>query len=398
VNHRQIAPVLLMAASLLLAGCGGGAAPPSSAAAPASTAPAGKPAASAAASPAAGSVAASAKQAEAGSASAKPAGSGNASTKPAGSGSSAASAAAGGSLTKITASWSALIPAVLPVWVALEGGYYKQNGLDVDLQYIESSKGIPAMVSGQVQVSDVGGSETMAAVAGGADLITIGGNAPVWPFILQVPASIKTAEDLKGKKVGVSNFGSSSDIATRVALRHLKLEPDKDVAVIAVGSASNRIAALQSGAIQAGVSYPPESLRLEADGFHTLEDLAAEKLPGNTASTVVPRAFLNSNRAIVQKYEDSIVMAIARLKKDKAFTVNVLKKYFKSDDTHAMEVAYDYFAKSVIPSLPYPTPEQYADAKEVLGVKNDAVKNFDVTKMLERSFVDSAAQRGLDKG
>jgi len=286
---------------------------------------------------------------------------------------------------------------VLPVWVALEAGIFKQNGLDVDLQYIESSKGIPALVSGQVQVADVGGSETMSAVAGGADLVTIGGNAPVWPFILQVPASIKTVDDLRGKKVGVSNFGSSSDIATRVALKHVKLDPDKDVSILAVGSASNRLAAMQSGAIQAGMSYPPESLRLEAQGFHTLVDLAAEKLPGNTASTVVPRAFLNSSKPVVQKWEDSLVMAIARMKKDKALTVNILKKYFKSDDTHAMDVSYDYFVNEVIPSLPYPTSAQYADAQAVLGAKNDAVKNFDVNKMLDRSFVESAAQRGLDK-
>ncbi len=372
--HGRFAPGILVSCGLLLAACGSSSAP-----APASTAPA-----SAAASAAAASAAASAKPATSGSASAKPAASGV-----------AAPAASG--LTKITASWSALIPAVLPVWVALEAGIFKQNGLDVDLQYIESSKGIPALVSGQVQVADVGGSETMSAVAGGADLVTIGGNAPVWPFILQVPAGIKTVDDLRGKKVGVSNFGSSSDIATRVALKHVKLDPDKDVSILAVGSASNRLAAMQSGAIQAGMSYPPESLRLEAQGFHTLVDLAAEKLPGNTASTVVPRAFLNSSKPVVQKWEDSLVMAIARMKKDKALTVNILKKYFKSDDTHAMDVSYDYFVNEVIPSLPYPTSAQYADAQAVLGAKNDAVKNFDVNKMLDRSFVESAAQRGLDK-
>jgi len=56
----------------------------------------------------------------------------------------------------------------------------------------------------------------------------------VWPFILQVPASIKTTDDLKGKKVGVSQFGSASDIATRVALRQLGLQPDQDVTIIQV--------------------------------------------------------------------------------------------------------------------------------------------------------------------
>ena len=360
-----------MSVGLLLASCGGSAAPTPSSAAPAAGA---KPAASAQTAAASGA----------------------ASAKPAGSAAAGASAAAA-EATKLTVSWSALIPAVLPVWMADEAGIWKANGLNVDLQYIESSKGIPALVSGQVQIADIGGPETLAAVAGGADLVTIGGNSPVWPFILQVPASIKTIDDIKGKKIGVSNFGSASDIATRVALKHANLDPDKDVVILAVGSASNRIAAMEGGAIQGGLSYPPESLRLEKEGFHTLIDLAKEKLPGNTASTVVPRNYLNANKAVVQKYEDSMVQSIARIKKDKAMSVQVLKKYFKSDDTAAMEAAYEFFATQVFPTLPYPTPEQYTDAKASLGAKNDAVKNFDVNKMLDRSFVDSAAQRGLDK-
>jgi NitT/TauT family transport system substrate-binding protein len=395
--HRRLVPGILVSCGLLLAACGGGAAPASTA--PASS-PAAAPASAPASKPAAASVpasaAASAKPAASAGASAKPAASGAASAKPAASGAASAAASAGAG-TKLTVSWSALIPAVLPVWVADEAGIWKQNGLNVDLQYIESSKGIPAMVSGQVQIADIGGPETLAAVAAGADLVTIGGDSPVWPFILQVPASIKTINDIKGKKIGVSNFGSASDIATRVALKHANLDPDKDVSILAVGSASNRIAAMEGGAIQGGLSYPPESLRLEKEGFHTLIDLAAEKLPGNTASTVVPRNFLTANKAVVQKYEDSMVQSIARIKKDKPFTVTVLKKYFKSDDTAAMEAAYDYFANQVFPALPYPTVEQYTDAKAALGVKNDAVKNFDVASMLDRSFVDSAAQRGLDK-
>ena len=353
--HGRSIPAALLSLGLLLAACGGSSAPTSaSSAAPVARTP---PSSAAAA------------------------------TKP------PASEAA----TQLTVSWSALQPAVLPVWLADEAGIWKKNGLDVTLQYIESSKGIPALVSGQVQIADIGGPETLAAVAGGADLVTIAGDSPVWPFVLQVPASIKTLNDLYGKKIGVSNFGSASDIATRVALKHAKLDPDKDVNILAVGSASNRIAAMEGGAIQGGLSYPPESLRLEKEGFHTLIDLAAEKLPGNTASTVVPRTFLNANKAVVQKYEDSMVEAIARIKKDKATSVEVLKKYFKSDDTAAMEAAYEYFAQQVFPSLPYPTVEQYADAKAATGAKNEAVRNYDVSKMLDRSFVDSAAQRGLDK-
>jgi NitT/TauT family transport system substrate-binding protein len=308
------------------------------------------------------------------------------------SGQTAASRAA-----KLTVSYSAIIANNLPEWMADAAGYFKQNGLNVELTYIESSKGIPALLSGETQVSNLGGSEAMAAVVGGADLLTVTNNAPVYSFILQVPATITKPEDLKGKKLGVSQFGSASDIALRVALKKINIDPDKDVSVLAVGSASTRLAAMESGAIQGGMSFPPESLFLEAKGFHTLVDLAALKAPSNIGTANFNRSYLSANRPTVQKYVDSVVQGIARARKDKALTIEVLKKYHKSDDTAAMDKTYDFFVNEVIPQYPLPKPEQWADSVAVLGEKNDKIKTFDVSKMLDDSFVKSAQERGVDK-
>ncbi|HVA25514.1 MAG TPA: ABC transporter substrate-binding protein [Chloroflexota bacterium] len=276
-------------------------------------------------------------------------------------------------------------------------GIFKKNGLDVKITYIASSQGIPALISGETQIANVGGSETLSAVAGGADLVTVTNDSPVYPFIVQVAPQIKSIADLKGKKLGVSNFGSASDIALRVGLQRKGLNPDKDVSIISVGSASNRLAAMQSGAIVGGVSFPPASLKLEAQGFHTLIDLSALNAPAAIGTGVLSRSYFKAHHDVAQKYVDSVVEAIARAKKDEPFTVNVLEKYFKSNDTKAMQATYDYFVNHVIPALPYPKPEQYADSKAVLGKKNAKVAAFDVAKMLDDSLVQSAADRGLNK-
>jgi len=281
--------------------------------------------------------------------------------------------------------------------VADAAGIFKKNGLNVKVTYIASSEGIPALISGETQIANVGGSETLSAVAGGADLVTVTNDSPVYPFVLQVAPGIKSVADLKGKKVGVSNFGSVSDIALRVALEKKGLNPDTDVSIIAVGSASNRLAAMESGAIVGGVAFPPGSLKLESQGFHTLVDLSALKAPAAIGTGVLNRSYFNANHAVAQKYVDSVVEAIARARKDEPFVVNVLEKYFKSSDTKAMQSTYDYFVKNVIPALPYPKPEQYADSKAILGKKNAKVAAFDVAKMLDDSLVKSAADRGLDK-
>jgi hypothetical protein len=117
----------------------------------------------------------------------------------------------------------------------------------------------------------------------------------------------------------------------------------------------------------------------------------------NIGTTNFMRPYLNANRPTVQKYVDSVVQAIARARKDKAFTEDVLRKYHKIDDQKALDATYDFFIGSVIPSLPAPKPEQWADSVTILGEKNAKVKTFDVSKMLDDSFVKSAGERGLDK-
>lgn len=294
-------------------------------------------------------------------------------------------------------SYSNIIGDELPLWATKEGGFFEKNGLDVNLVNIASAQGVPAVNAGQVTFAQVGGSETLAAVANGADLVVIGQLAGVYPFVLEVAADIKTVNDLKGKKVGVSSPGSSSDIATRVALKKMGLDPDKDVFIQPVGSAANRTAALLSGAIQAGVSQPPDSLVLEAKGFHVLYDLASQKLPSANTAVVVRRSYVATNKAIVQRYIDSIVLGIKKLKADKAFGVSVLKKYFNSTDEAAMNATYDFYALSVAPTQPFAKPEMYADGQAVLGANDAKVKAFDVAKMLDSTFVQSAVDRGLDK-
>jgi len=281
--------------------------------------------------------------------------------------------------------------------MAKEDGEFDKNGLDVDVTLIDSSKGIPAVISGDVQVASLGGPETLSAVAGGADLVAVAVEGPVYPFLFQVPADIKTVNDLKGKKIGVSNFGSASDIATRLALLKLGLDPEKDVSILAVGSLTARIGAMQSGAIQGGLSNPPDNLALEAKGFHTLVDLSTMGVPASIANDAWQRSYVSSHRDVVQRYVDALIQAQARAKADKAAAVKVMKKYLKSDDDNAMSVTYDYFMSKVLPDYPHIKVEQYAGAQQILGKSNPKVQSYNVASMIDDSFVQNAEQRNVAK-
>jgi NitT/TauT family transport system substrate-binding protein len=299
---------------------------------------------------------------------------------------------------KLTVAFSSISGDNLAVWIAKEAKVLEKNRLDVDLQSIAGGKNaMAALLSGQLQLVHVGGSEVMSAVAAGADLAILATPTPVYPYVFMVAPNIKSVNDLKGQKVGVSSKGGSADIATRKLLQREGLDPDKDVIMVSLSSHQERTAALLSGAIQAGVDDPPGTGQLEAKGLHALYDLAALKLPAAHNVIAVQRPWLKDHRDIAQRYIDSIVQAIAIAKKDRAQTVSVFKKYFKSEDEKDLGQAADFFRNEVLPSLPYPQPEQFVDAKTVLGKKNEKVRNLDVTSILDQSFVRSAADRRLNK-
>src|SRR5947208_5599479 len=182
--------------------------------------------------------------------------------------------------TKVTAAYSNISADDWIPWYAFEKGIFKDNGLDVDLQSINGgAQTSAALLANQIQIGQFGGSEALSANAGGADLVIVANLAPVYPYKLYAAKGITTIQGLKGKKVGVSNAGGSSDIATRAALKSAGLDPDKDVNIIAVGSHANRTAALLAGTIDAGVDDPPEDLELVKAGLTPLIDLASQELP-----------------------------------------------------------------------------------------------------------------------
>jgi NitT/TauT family transport system substrate-binding protein len=282
------------------------------------------------------------------------------------------------------------------VYVGKDAGIFADNGIDADVQYIASTQALTALIAGQVDVSLGAGSDVLSAAAGGADLVVVAVPSPTYPFIFEAAPGISTPNDLKGKKVGVSSIGSSSDVATRVALRKIGLDPEKDVNIVAVGSAEQRTAAALAGGIQGAVSLVPDNLLLEENGWKPLFNLADLKLPAVQNVVAFKRSFLASHRDLAQRFIDAMVLSIVREQKDRAFALDMLKKWSKIEDPKKAAATYDFYLKVHVP-LPYPKVEYFGDSKTLLGATNDKVKAFDVATLLDDSLLKSAAERGVDK-
>jgi NitT/TauT family transport system substrate-binding protein len=301
-------------------------------------------------------------------------------------------------LTHLSVAYSNISPTILPLWTAKQTGIFEKHGLDIDLQYVASATSVAAVVSGQMQLATVGLSEALGAVAGGADLVVVANQVPGYTYIFEVAPGIQTAADLKGKAIGISRTGSSSDIGTRVVLKKFGLDADKDVNLVQTGSVSDRAAAMKGGALQAAVASPPETLAVERLGWHPLFDLSALQLPAVTLGLIVQRSYRDANPATVQAYVDALLEGIARVHTDRALAVELLKTNMSIDAEEDLNVTYDYFTRpELMPSLPYPRPEQFTDTLAILGKTNERLAQLDVAPLLDTTFVKSAEDRGIAK-
>ena len=255
---------------------------------------------------------------------------------------------------KLVVSYSNVLADYFPAYVAKEAGIFDQNFLDVDLQLIASTTGLPALLAGQTQIAHIGGSEALTTTAGGGEVVVIANTGPVWPYQLYASADIKTPADLKGKKVAIAGVGGTFDIGIRTMLPKLGL-------------------------------------------FHSVAKMADLNLPSAATTIIVTRSYLTANKAVVQRYVDSIVQAITKARADKAGTIAALKKYLKSDDDKAMQAAYDWYVGTVLRDPPTPTTAQFAGLQDVVSKFNDKVRTVDLAKLVDDSFVKSALDRGLLK-
>jgi NitT/TauT family transport system substrate-binding protein len=281
------------------------------------------------------------------------------------------------------------------IWtIAQEAGFYKKHGLDVDLVYIGSTTiGIAAIVAQDVQVGNAAGSGVANAAVRGADTVSVGCVINVLAYELVVLDSIKSAEDLKGKSIGISRFGSASDVAARELLKGLGLRPMEDVKILQVGGAAERAAGFSRGVI-AGFPSPPGNVHLIPGGLphRILADMAdlekPYKLPFICAVTT--KSYLAKKRDTVKRILMALIEASHYFKTNKEGTQKIVAKYQRSANKAYLESSYQSTLK-IIERVPYTTRE---------GMKiqlDDALKQAPSSKVTVDNLIDDSIVRELEK-
>ena len=302
-------------------------------------------------------------------------------------------------LEKLTIGWSAIAGSQAPFWITKEAGLFEKNGLDVTMIYVDGgSKATQALMSGDVPIAQVGGNAPVVARLRGADVTLIAGLLNVLAYSMIVSPEIKKPEDLRGKKLSVSRFGSNSDYATRKILLKWGLKPDVDVAVLQIpGGQPARMAAIQSKVVHGMVAQPPVTSLARKFNLNIIAE--PEDFGGAYPTTPVASriSYIRDKRDTVRKFTRALLEGIHLYKTNKDYSKKVIAKYVKTNDNDALEDSYQYFSR-LVPQKPYPSIDAVKEALAELGEKDPKVRSAKPEDFVDMSVIKEFDDSGFIDG
>lgn len=284
----------------------------------------------------------------------------------------------------------------LPLWIAADAGYFKKSGLDVTVRYLPAQEGVPALLTGEVQMAGMGASDAASAEAQGAKLKAVATLTPVYTFQFWARPDHAGAAGLKGQRIGITSTTGSLYAGTLLALKQLGLKP-ADVIMTPLGGAVNVNNALLAGSVVAAASHPPATYRFKQAGMVDLVDLPKSKIPSISAGLWVTDAYIAAHRDIVQNIINAIVEALHREKSDRAYAESEITKHLGVKDKAELDFTYDFYVDEILAPEPVPEAAQIKGDVDALVASNPKVKNLDIAGMLDRSFVENAARQQTGK-
>lgn len=306
-----------------------------------------------------------------------------------------ASASATPRPVSIKALWTAVSGASSGLWTATEAGYFKEENIDVELVNIpSSSRATAALLAKEVQFTHLDGQVCVDVNLAGGNVKMIYGITNRLVFSVMTKANIKKPEDLKGKKIGITSFGSSTHTATLLALRMWGLQAEKDVALIPLTEVPNILAALIAGQVDAGTVSPPTNTRAKAAGFNELINLAKDGPEWPSVGVATTAEYLQANPDVAVRFVRAYSRGVQRYKSDKAFGLKTLQKYLKVDDQAVLEDTWQQFSV-YLAEVPYVLGMQ--NVLDSMGATNPKAKTAKPEDFLEPKFVKQLDDEGFYK-
>ena len=299
---------------------------------------------------------------------------------------------------RLRIAYSSISAAYLGIWAATDAGFFAKEGLDDQIVFIPSATQLAqVLVAGEVDIASLGGGPVMAASLSGADLKVIGNNVNKLIFAIHAKPEVKSIEDLRGKRIAVSRFGSSSDIAARTALRKFNLDPTKDVQLMQLGTMSNMFGALKSGGVEASVVSPPTQFASEKMGFKEIVSITDMNLAYPNPSMAVPGELIRRKPDVIDRFMRAYVRGMHRARVDRDGAIKTLAKYTTIPDQAILNRAYDYYMNGILERAPYVNMQGMQNALDDVARTVPAAKNAKPEQFVDLRFLDRIEKSGILK-
>ena len=281
-----------------------------------------------------------------------------------------------------------------PLFAAIESGAFKKYGMEV--RYIVTgARSIQALIGGSVNYAQGVSSRTVpSAVLAGFDAVLIANFSDKFLFTMHSAPEITSLQDLRGKIVGVSGLGGSTDFATRVALREAGLVPDKDVMIRGVGGVPETVAALRARLVHAGTLSPPSSFVAQKAGFKMLFDMTSLGVDYVSSGLGVKKTWLVANRVEAKQFVMAMIEGTKALTTDEEFAMRVLTKHTRIADREVLKQSYHYI-KPYFLKAPYPSTRAIKDTLDALAKDLPKAKDADPRDFVDLSIVKEIEASGF---
>lgn len=245
--------------------------------------------------------------------------------------------------------YSSISGAMLPLWVAKDKKLFDKHGVDVEVMYIRGVA-IEALLAGEVQFVRASPPSVVRSTIRGADLAIIANTVNVAVFSLMTKPEITRPEDLKGKKIGVTNLGDSPDLVLSLLLERWGLQRNKDVTVLGIrGGMPELLVSVTKGFVDGGMISAPNNLRGVKMGLRELVDAADYGIPYVNSPLSTRRSFIKNNRNTVLRVLRAYQESVQDIRNDKNSALKILAKYVRLDEPAILGEVYRIYGERHLP-------------------------------------------------
>jgi NitT/TauT family transport system substrate-binding protein len=298
---------------------------------------------------------------------------------------------------KLIIGYAALSARVMPLWIAEEQGIFAKYNIDSEQVFIRGAPTLVAgLASGDIHIGSTGGSASLAAVAAGHDLKMIAAFSSRNTYDLVTRSSIKKAEELRGKRFGVTSIGGTVWMGILLWLEHFALDEQRDkIQLQVIGDQSIQMQALENGTIDAAVLDGVFSRRLKQKGFNITGEYADLKQLYVSQAIVVQGKLVQQRGDMLENLLKAQVEAIAfsLAPKNKSTVIKTFMRRLRIDAATAEEGYADLHR--AIDRKPYTSPEALRNVQRLMAQRNPKVAEVKIDQMIDNRIIRKLDESGF---